>query len=87
MLNDGDSKAFTAVEKMCPHGSSNLGEKSHCINHFAKRLSYHLNEKFKDNASVIMTTKSGKAMKRSVLGGQGKLTDAMICTINIFNIV
>lgn len=52
-------------------------QKEECINHVAKRLGTRL-RKLKQEDFTIITTKSGRKMKRSVLGGAKKLTDSVI---------
>ncbi|MPC32738.1 hypothetical protein E2C01_026064 [Portunus trituberculatus] len=76
-ISDGDSSAYSCV-KLCnegegPYGKDHLVEKMDCINHVAKRLGTGLRKE-----TQTVKTKSGKTVKRSVIGGQNKLTDKVI---------
>jgi hypothetical protein len=51
--------------------------KEECVNHVSKRLGTRLRNLKKDLRRPV-TTKKGKVIQRSLLGGQGGLTDATI---------
>lgn len=79
-VGDGDYSAHKAVcalnNGQGPYRSVKL-EKEECINHVSKMMGSRL-RKMKKEASVDVVTKKGKTIKRSLLGGQGKLTDLVI---------
>ena len=78
-VSDGDSSGYKAVcalnDERGPYETP--VQKEECVNHVAKRLGTRLRKLKLDDFTVI-TTKSGKKMKRSVLGGAKKLTDNVI---------
>lgn len=51
--------------------------KEECINHVSKRLGTRL-RKLKGEDITMKKTKTGKTLKRSLLGGKNKLTDDVI---------
>ena len=79
-VGDGDSKAYNAVCEMNdgngPYENIKV-EKMECINHVHKRMGARL-MRAKALASELITTKTGKIMKKSVLGGQKMLTQKVI---------
>ena len=78
-VGDGDSSAHSAVmalnDGQGPYDVPVIKEE--CINHVSKRLGTRL-RKLKKETSEVITTKTGKQMKRSVLGGARQLTDDII---------
>jgi hypothetical protein len=72
-IGDGDSSAYNTVV--------NLGIydiiKEECVNHVCKRLGTRL-RKLKADHFQMVETKAGRLQKRSLLGGQSKLTDPVI---------
>ncbi|XP_063873641.1 uncharacterized protein LOC135107567 [Scylla paramamosain] len=85
-ISDGDSSAYSSVTSCNngegPYGKDHLVEKMDCINHVAKRLGNGLRNLRKETQTV--KTKSGKIVKRSVLGGQNKLTDKVITRLQFY---
>jgi hypothetical protein len=78
-VGDGDSSAFNAVKAL--NGGAGPYPvpvvKEECVNHVCKRLGTRLRNLKKDLRRPV-TTKTGKIIQRSVLGGQRGLTDAHI---------
>ena len=78
-VGDGDSSAFNAVCKL--NGGKGPYEvpvtKEECLNHVSKRMGTRL-RKLKKEEFEIITTKTGRKMKRSILGGANMLTDNII---------
>jgi hypothetical protein len=78
-VGDGDSSAFNAVKALNdgagPYPDPVLKEE--CLNHVSKRLGTRLRNLKKDLRKPV-TTKTGKIMQRSVLGGAGGMTDESI---------
>ena len=78
-VSDGDSSAYKAVcalnDGRGPYETP--VQKEECVNHVARRLGTRL-RKLKQDDFTVITTKSGKKMKRSVLRGAKKLTDIVI---------
>ncbi|KAK3883276.1 hypothetical protein Pcinc_012405 [Petrolisthes cinctipes] len=85
-IGDGDSSAYSAVISSNngegPYGKERIVEKMECINHVAKRLGNGLRNLRKETQTV--KTKSGKSVKRSLLGGQKKLTDKVITRLQFY---
>lgn len=79
-VGDGDSTAYNAVaqlnNKQGPYTDVQV-VKEECINHISKRMGTRLRQ-IKKDTRVDVVTKKGKTIRRSVLGGQGKLTDHII---------
>ncbi|KAK3878987.1 hypothetical protein Pcinc_016431 [Petrolisthes cinctipes] len=76
-IGDGDSAAFKAVTGMNDgHGAYDDVSvvKEECLNHVSKRLGTRLRT-LKAKSTLVP---GGKGRKRSLLGGRGKLTDAVI---------
>ena len=73
MVSDGDSSTYLAI---CENVDYPV-EKLECVNHVSKRLGTRLRNLKKTFLSEIKTA-TGRIIKRSVLGGRGKLTDAII---------
>ena len=73
MISDGDVFPYSAI---CDNVDY-LVEKEECVNHFSKRLGTRLRNLKKEYVIETMT-KTGRTMKKSVLGGRGKLTDTTI---------
>ncbi|KAK8372148.1 hypothetical protein O3P69_013535 [Scylla paramamosain] len=78
-LSDGDSSAFTAVTAMNNGaGPYNVQvEKEECVNHVKKRMGTRL-RKLKEELKEEKVTKTGKVIRRSVVGGKHQLTDSQI---------
>lgn len=78
-LSDGDSSAYTAVTKLNDGAGPYTVKvvKEECINHVKKRMGTRL-RKLKNEKKEEITTKSGKIIKRSALGGKHQLTDTQI---------
>lgn len=78
-LSDGDSSAYNAVCGLNDgQGPYDIKvEKEECVNHVCKRMGTRL-RKLKQEDFTTITTKTGKKMKRSVLGGAHMLTDKVI---------
>ncbi|KAK4322815.1 hypothetical protein Pmani_006480 [Petrolisthes manimaculis] len=74
-VGDGDSNTYLAIQQLNPYGFP--VQKEECINHVSKRLGTRL-RKLKKEMTTTVTTKTGKVMKKSVLGGAGQLTDNVI---------
>lgn len=78
-VGDGDSSAYKAVctlnDGQGPYDVPVIKEE--CINHVSKRLGTRL-RKLKKETSETITTKTGRQMKRSLLGGASQLTDDII---------
>jgi hypothetical protein len=72
-VGDGDSSAFNAVKALDLYPVV----KEECVNHVSKRLGTRLRNLKKDLKRPV-TTKRGKIVQRSVMGGRGGLTDANI---------
>ena len=85
-VGDGDSTAYNAVtelnNKQGPYTDVQV-VKEECINHVSKRIGTRLRQTKKDTR-VDVVTKKGKTMRRSVLGGQGKLTDQIIDSLQSY---
>lgn len=85
-IGDGDSAAYKAVvscnDGEGPYGREHPVVKSECINHVAKRLGYGLRNLRKE--TQLVETKGGKQRKKSVLGGQKKLTDKVITRLQFY---
>lgn len=79
-VGDGDSSAFSSVKKLNngkgPYAKTQV-EKQECLNHVRRRLAIRL-RKPKTQHVELKTTKKGKVMKRSLIGGKNKLTDEVI---------
>lgn len=79
-LGDGDSSSFRAVSDMNggkgPYNDVTV-MKEECVNHVQKRMGTRL-RKLKDELKEEKTTKTGKVIKRSLVGGKHQLTDAQI---------
>ena len=78
-VSDGDSIAYKAVCALndgCGPYETPV-QKEECVNYVARRLGTRL-RKLKQDDFTVITTKSGKKMKRSVLGGAKKLRDNVI---------
>ncbi|XP_068237024.1 uncharacterized protein [Palaemon carinicauda] len=85
-VGDGDSSAYNAVCEMNEGQGPYEGvkvEKEECICHAQKRMGHRL-LKMKSEVSEYITTKSGKQMKRSLLSGKNKLTQAIINSIQVY---
>ncbi|KAG0718304.1 hypothetical protein GWK47_052685 [Chionoecetes opilio] len=78
-VSDRDSSAYNAVCALNDgRGPYDVPvQKEECINHVAKRLGTRL-RKFKQGDFTVITTRTGKKMKRSALGGAKKLTNNVI---------
>ncbi|KAK4326061.1 hypothetical protein Pmani_003392 [Petrolisthes manimaculis] len=74
-VGDGDSNTYLAIQQLNQYGFP--VQKEECINHVSKRLGTRL-RKLKKEMTTTVTTKTGKVMKKSVLGGAGQLTDNVI---------
>lgn len=79
LISDGDAAAFKAVCALNDGaGPYDIPvQKEECVNHVSKRLGTRL-RKLKKDAVVNVTTKTGKVIRRSTLGGPNLLTDAVI---------
>ena len=79
-LGDGDSSSYKAVTSMNdgngPYENYTV-KKEECINHVQKRMGTRL-RKLKDELKEEKTTKTGKTIKRSLVGGKHQLTDKQI---------
>ena len=73
MISDGDTATYAAL---CENVDYHV-EKEECINHVSKRLGTRL-RKLKQEHVVEKTTKTGRTIRQSVLGGKNKLTDSAI---------
>ena len=80
-VGDGDSSTYKAVKDLNPYDVPVLKEE--CVNHVSKRLGTRL-RKLKKELSMSITTKTGKEVRRSVLGGAGQLTDKVIDTMTSY---
>jgi hypothetical protein len=76
MISDGDSSSFKALKDEPPYVDHPV-EKEECVNHVAKRMGTRL-RKLKKETYVEVTVADGRKIKRSILGGRGKLTDETI---------
>ncbi|KAK3889502.1 hypothetical protein Pcinc_006474 [Petrolisthes cinctipes] len=74
-VGDGDSNTYLAIQQLNPYDVP--VQKEECINHVSKRLGTRL-RKLKKEMTITVTTKTGKEMKKSVLGGASQLTDNVI---------
>lgn len=78
-LSDGDSSAYTAVTQM-NNGEGPYTvkvEKEECINHVKKRMGTRL-RKLVDEMKEERVTKTGRIMKRSLIGGKKGLSGTQI---------
>lgn len=78
-LGDGDSSSYKAVTDM-NEGKGPYKDvivKKECINHVQKRMGTRL-RKLKEDLKEERTTKTGKVIKRSLVGGKHQLTDKQI---------
>lgn len=79
-LGDGDSSSYKAVTNMNggkgPYKDIQV-QKEECINHVQKRMGTRL-RKLKGELKEEKTTKTGKMIKRSLVGGKHQLTDKQI---------
>ena len=73
MISDGDASTYSDI---CDNVDYFL-EKEECVNHFSKRLGTRLRN-LKRKYVIETMTKTGRTMKKSVLGGKEKLTDTTI---------
>ena len=73
MISDGDASTYAAL---CENVEYPI-EKEECINHVSKRMGTRL-RKLKKEHVVETVSQTGRTMRKSVLGGKGKLTDATI---------
>ncbi|KAK3889782.1 hypothetical protein Pcinc_006343 [Petrolisthes cinctipes] len=80
-VGDGDSSTYKAVKDLNPYDVPVVKEE--CVNHVSKRLGTRL-RKLKKELSTSITTKTGKEVRRSVLGGAGQLTDKVIDTMTSY---
>nr|XP_042913800.1 uncharacterized protein LOC122273890 [Parasteatoda tepidariorum] len=70
-LGDGDSKAFSNIEKENVYGDQYPVEKLECIGHVQKRMGCRLRR-------LVKKMKGEKLSDKKVLGGRGRLTDSQI---------
>lgn len=70
-LGDGDSKAFSNLEKENVYGDKFPVEKLECIGHIQKRMGCRLRR-------LVKKMKGEKLCDNKVLGGRGRLTDSQI---------
>lgn len=79
-LSDGDSSSYTSVCNINngngPYANHSV-VKEECINHVQKRMGTRL-RKLKDELKEDKTTKAGKVIKKSLVGGKHQLTDKQI---------
>lgn len=84
-VGDGDSSAYNAVcglnDGKGPYEVPVIKEE--CVNHVSKRMGARLRKLKKEEYEVI-TTKTGKKMKRSLLGGADMLTDDVIYKLSSY---
>ena len=75
-LSDGDSSAFMAVTNMNDGQGPYTAkvEKEECVNHIKKRMGTRLRKFFK-KLKEEKVTKTGRVIRKSVLGGKHQLTD------------
>ncbi|KAK3884744.1 hypothetical protein Pcinc_011006 [Petrolisthes cinctipes] len=66
---------YLAIQQLSPYDVP--VQKEECINHVSKRLGTRL-RKLKKEMTTTVTSKTGKEMKKNVLGGAGQLTDNVI---------
>lgn len=79
-IGDGDSSSFKTISEM-NNGNEPYADvtvvKEECVNHVKKRMGTRL-RKLKDQLKEEKTTKSGRVIKRSLVGGRHQLTDKQI---------
>ena len=85
-VSDGDSSAYKAVIGLNngdgPYGNIKV-IKLECINHYQKRLGSRL-RKLVEEAKVDTVTKTGKRVRRSLVGGKNRLTGSKIDSLTSF---
>lgn len=78
-LSDGDSSSFKAISNENDGKGPYLDHpvKEECVNHVQKRMGTRL-RKLNEELKEEKTTKSGKIIRRSLVGGKHQLTDKHI---------
>ena len=76
-IGDGDSKGFSAVNETQPYGPNVTVRKEECVGHVQKRIGTHLRK-------LKQTMKGQKLDDGKPLGGQGRLTDPLIDTLQTY---
>lgn len=80
-IGDGDCSAYNAVcalnDNAGPYGVDKQVIKEECVNHVHKRMGTALRKIVKETTEEYQT-KKGEVRQKKLLGGRGKLTDAVI---------
>lgn len=77
LISDADSKTFSMLQEQQPYGQNYPVEKKDCVGHVQKRLGTALRElKKREHGKKLADGKT--------IGGQGRLTDALIDSLQNF---
>ena len=82
-IGDGDSKTYGGIVNSKPYGDDYIINKKECVGHVQKRMGARLRDLVKNHTEEIVT-KTGKKMKRKILGGKGNLTAKMIDKLTVY---
>lgn len=84
-VGDGDSSSYNNICRLNDgRGPYEVPvKKEECLNHVGKRMGTRL-RKIKQEAYEEVTTKTGKKMRRSILGGMNMLTDEVIDKLSAY---